>query len=75
MQTLIGTLLRELLKKLDAELVKEIVDGVLDKLENKIAETPNKWDDVTVQPIIDTIRRVAGIEDEEYGDDKKSAEE
>lgn len=70
MQVIIATLLRELLKKLDAETVKNIVDGVLDVVEDKIAATPNKWDDATVQPLIDTIRALAVIDDKKYGKDK-----
>ena len=70
MQVIIATLLRELLKKVDAETVKELVDTVLDKVEAKIAATPNKWDDSTVQPLIDTIRSLASIDDAKYGTDK-----
>lgn len=70
MQTVIATLLRELLKRLDAETVKGLVDSLLDKVEDKIAATPNKWDDATVQPLIDTIRSLAAIDDKKYGNDK-----
>lgn len=71
MQTLIGTLLRELLKKVDAETVKEIVDRVLDVIDAKVEKSATKWDDVTVLPIIATIRSLAGIEDKKYGSDKE----
>jgi hypothetical protein len=73
MQALIGALLRELLKKVDPETVRELVDGLLDKIEDKVAVTPNKWDDATVQPIIDTLRTLCAIEDKEYGNDKVGA--
>lgn len=71
MQTLIGTLLRELLKKVDAETVREIVDRVLDVIETKVETSATKWDDVTVLPIIATLRSLAGIEDKKYGSDKE----
>lgn len=71
MQAIIGSLLRELLKKLDVDLVKEIVDGVLDKIEDKIKATETQWDDALIQPLIDTIRTVAGIDDKKYGSDKE----
>lgn len=71
MQALIGTLLRELLKKVDAETVKEIVDRVLDVIDAKVEKSATKWDDVTVLPIIATIRSLAGIEDKKYGSDKE----
>ncbi len=71
MQTLIGTLLRELLKKVDAETVREIVDRVLDVIETKVEKSATKWDDVTVLPIIATLRSLAGIEDKKYGSDKE----
>jgi len=71
MQTLIGTLLRELLKKVDAETVKEIVDRVLDVIEAKVEKSATKWDDVTVLPIIATIRSLAAIDDKKYGSDKE----
>jgi hypothetical protein len=71
MQTLIGTLLRELLKRVDAETVKEIVDRVLDVIETKVEKSATQWDDVTVLPIIATLRSLAGIEDKKYGSDKE----
>lgn len=71
MQTLIGTLLRELLKRVDAETVKEIVERALDVIETKVEKSATKWDDVTVLPIIATLRSLAGIEDKQYGPDKE----
>jgi hypothetical protein len=70
MQAVIGALLRELLKKLDQDTVKEVIDTVLDKIEDKVAATPNKWDDAAIQPIIDTLRRLADIDDKKFGTDK-----
>jgi hypothetical protein len=71
MQTLIGTLLRELLKRVDAETVKEIVERALDVIETKVEKSATKWDDVTVLPLIATIRSLACIEDKKYGSDKE----
>jgi len=60
-----------LLKKVDAETVKEIVDRVLDVIEAKVEKSATKWDDVTVLPIIATIRSLAAIDDKKYGSDKE----
>lgn len=70
MQAIIGSILRELLKKLDAELVKDLVDGLLDKVEDKVKATETQWDDVTILPLIASLRSITGIKDENYGSDK-----
>lgn len=62
--TLIGHLITALLKFLkdDAE-IKIAVDALLDKVENRIAATPNKFDDVAVGSCITLIRKSFDIPD------------
>lgn len=70
MQGLIGAVLRELFKFLDIETVKDLVDGLLDRLEDKVAASPNKFDDAIVPPLIGKIRELLHIDDKSYGIDK-----
>jgi hypothetical protein len=71
MQAIIGALLRELLKKLDADMVKDLIDTLLDKLEDKISnDGKDNFLDATVPALIETIRRIASIDDTKYGTGK-----
>ena len=62
---LLLTSLLELLKdKYSVEELKTLIDEkVLDPIENRIAETETKWDDILGMPLIDFIRDFFDIPD------------
>ncbi len=62
--TLIGNLLTALLKFLKSdEDIKIVVDALLDKVEDRIAKSENKFDDVAIGAIITLIRKSFDIVD------------
>lgn len=51
------------LNYLPVEIAKKAVDAALDVIEDEVAKTPNKIDDVIVLPIIAILRKAANIPD------------
>ncbi len=51
------------IEKLSAEDLKKWMDMGLDKLEEKIIESPNKWDDTVGLPFIKLARAAFSLED------------
>ena len=62
-EKLIMWLVGEMISRLKAEDIKVWIDKGLDMLENKIAETPNKADDMVVLPMIGVLRSALSIPD------------
>lgn len=52
-------------------LKKEVVDTILDKIEDAVAKSPNKIDDVLVKPVMNAVRKALDIDDSKYGTDKQ----
>lgn len=63
MLDILGVLLNKLFSALTPEMVKDFIDGGLDKIEDKIASTSTQVDDKLVLPIIELIRKVFDIPD------------
>jgi len=62
--TLIGNLITALLKFLkDDKEIKTVVDAFLDKVEDRIAASPNKFDDMAIGSCITLIRKSFDIPD------------
>ena len=60
--TLIGNLITALIKVVPEDIVRSSLDRWLDVVEEKIAATPNKYDDMAL-PLIALIRKQIGIEE------------
>lgn len=62
--TLIGSLITALLKVVqdDAE-IKIWIDSLLDKIEERVAASPNKFDDATILPLCNLIRKQLNVPD------------
>jgi len=62
-KTILVAMLQALLAVCNEEMVKGFMDKGLDFLEDKIAESSTTWDDTLVLPIINQIRKVLDIPD------------
>lgn len=62
-EKLIGWLVATMLERLKSEDVKEWIDQGLDMLEDKVAETSNKTDDLIILPLITILRGAMSIPD------------
>lgn len=71
MQAIVSKLIELIFSQLKPEQIKNFVDAGLDAIENKIDKTENKWDNLTIQPLINAIRGVLDIDDKKYGSDKE----
>jgi len=60
---LITMLINLVLQMLTPDLLKKFADMVLDFIEDSVADSSNKWDDVTILPMCTVIRATFGIED------------
>jgi len=56
-------MLQTLFAVLDEETVKGFIDKGLDYLEDKIAQSATQWDDIMVLPIIEHMRKLFDIPD------------
>jgi len=56
-------LLSTVLSLLKPETLESVADKILDVIEDKVADTPSKWDDMIVLPLCKKIREAFGIED------------
>ncbi len=63
--TAIGSILTALIKNIPPEAVKEGIDGLLDKVEEVIAKTETKFDDITAGLLIQALRKQLDIEETE----------
>lgn len=63
MNGLVTQIIDLLLGMMSKEQGKEILDGLFDKIENKVAETPNQWDDALVLPLINKARAILDVPD------------
>ena len=61
--TLIGSLITALLKMLTPEVIKEGIDKFIDLIEDKVAKSPNKFDDSIVLPICTALRNATNTPD------------
>jgi len=62
---LILKLIEALLKMLKPEVLLRVADKILDYIEDEVAESENKIDDITVLPLIAIIRNTFGIPDDD----------
>ena len=63
MKAVLVAMLQALLAVCNEEMVKGFMDKGLDFLEDKIAASPTQWDDRMVLPIINQVRKVLDIPD------------
>ena len=63
MKTILIAMLQALLAVCNEELVKGFMDKGLDFLEDAIEESKTTWDDALVLPIINQIRKILNIPD------------
>jgi len=63
---IVGQIIATLLSLLSKEQGKEILDSLFDTIEDKIAASPNKWDDKLILPLINKAREILDVPD---GDD------
>ena len=56
-------LLNTLLAVMNEETVKGFIDKGLDFVEDAIAASPTKWDDMMVLPVIEHFRKILNIPD------------
>ena len=63
LESLIAAFFAVLVARFPKEDVKELLDGMFDLVEDKIAATPNKWDDRIIQPAINIVRDYLDIPD------------
>lgn len=60
---LITMLINLVLQMLTPDLLKKFADMVLDFIEDSVADSSNKWDDVTILPMCNVIRATFDIPD------------
>ena len=62
-QWLISSLLGMLADLVTLETLKKYGDGLFDFIENAVRDSDTKWDDATVLPIVNMLRKVLDIPD------------
>lgn len=65
---LIGTIVSGLVSALPDDIVKKGIDDLLDVVEDAVAKTSTKIDDMTVLPLIQVLRHQLDIPDDIGGD-------
>jgi hypothetical protein len=60
---IINQIITMILSLLPQEKFKDVVDSILDVLEDKIAESENKVDDALVIPLINKVRELLNVPD------------
>ena len=68
---IIQLLIEQLLELFPEEKIKEITDELLDKIEDKVKASESGVDDIIALPIIEHLRKLLNIKDEDYGSDKE----
>jgi len=63
---IVGQIIATLLSLLSQEQGEQILDSLFDTIEDKIAASPNKWDDKLILPLINKAREILDVPD---GDD------
>lgn len=53
---------------------KQVVDAAFDKIENRVAESANKFDDALILPILKTIREKLNIPDNDETSESAQAD-
>ncbi len=59
----IKSLVAAMVAQLDSLTVKQIIDKAFDAVEEKVAATPNKWDDAIVIPVLKALRSALNVPD------------
>ncbi len=62
---LISMLINLVLSMMTPEILKKFADMVLDFVEDTVANSTTKWDDVTILPMCNVIRSTFGIPDDD----------
>lgn len=63
-ETILGLVVRQFLRLLTPDLLKRVIDDALDSVEQAVADSDNTFDDLTVLPLIATIRTALDIADD-----------
>ena len=63
LESMVAALFSVILKRFPKDVVKDLLDMLLDQVEDYIDATPNKYDDMILNPIIKTLRDYFDIPD------------
>jgi len=63
MTQLVTQIIGIVLELIPKDKFKEFVDEILDKIEDKVAQTPNVYDDAIILPLINKVRELLDVPD------------